>query len=113
TGLHPNQPVIQLAAVGVARPDHRLRSTAHRVGAPVEPQAVHLLVGTVTLIAMVTEDRLNVTPEVHTRRNLGDEASGRKRREEDCKSGQAQRDHRGIIWLTHRLHYRDLPASFT
>ena len=67
-------------------------AAAHRVGPPVEPQAVHLLFGTVAGVTMVTEDRLHVAREVHARVILCGDAHGQRR-----QSDRKRRETKGVI----------------
>src|SRR4029077_13110103 len=82
--------VIQPAAFCVSRSNHRLRAASHRVGAPIEAKAVHLLVGTMAPVTLFAQERLNVALKIHRRGSLGCEFSDRHDGEAECKGGRAE-----------------------
>ncbi len=97
TERRANQSVVQPAAIRVAGPDVRLPAASHRIGAPIEPEPVHLLIGTVTAVAVVAKDRLNVATEVHARGDL------RGRPHQDDRRGDADGQHAARQLFCHRL----------
>ena len=66
--------MIQTAALRIAWPDVRLRPAAPGVGAPIQPQPVHLLVGAVATDAVLEEDGLQVALKI----DPGGELSARR-----------------------------------
>ena len=66
-----DQAVIQTAAIRVAGADIRLSATAQRIAAPVEPEPIHLLIGTVAAVTVLPKDGLYITAELHPRGTLG------------------------------------------
>src|SRR5581483_2621060 len=87
--------VIQTAPVGVARTDVGFRPAAHRIGAPIEPQAAHLLFGTMTPDAARLENRLHVALKIDAGRAL----CRRRRGARGQRHGKDAVSHAGIVEL--------------
>ena len=64
-GSRLDEPPIQQRPLRVARADHRLAAASQRIRAPIQPEPVHLLLGTVARVAPVAEDGLHIPAEVH------------------------------------------------
>ena len=59
-----DQPVIEAAALRVARPDVRLAAAAHRVSAAIQAETAQLLSGAMAADAMLAENGLNIALEI-------------------------------------------------
>src|SRR5262249_13168590 len=91
--LRADETLIEAAAFGVAGADIGLRAAAHRVGTPIETEAVHLLLGTVAAQAMLAEDRLHVAAEVDLASGLG--AQKGRGRQDETEGERPRRTHGG------------------
>ena len=84
--IRADQAMVEATSVGVARSDVGLCAATKRVGAAIQPQAVHLELGTVTADAVGVEDRLDVALKIDFAWRLSgaDDGNDKARRKRDA-----------------------------